>query len=51
MKKLIVAAALIVSTAVLAQTQVIELLRPSPWTIGIAIGKWIGKDQKKIFYV
>ena len=51
MKKLIVAAALIVSTAALAQTQIVELLRPSPWTIGIAIGKWVFKDQKKIFYV
>lgn len=51
MKKLIAALTLIVSTAALAQTQVIELLRPSPWTIGIALGKWMVKDQKKIFYV
>ena len=51
MKKLIVAAALAVSTAALAQIQVMDLIRPSPWTIGIAIGKWIVKDQKKIFYV
>jgi len=51
MKKLIVAAALILSTAALGQNQTIELLRPSPWTIGIALGKWMVKDQKKIFYV
>jgi len=51
MKQLIVAAALIVSTASLAQNQVAELLRPSPWTIGIALGKWIVRDHKKIFYV
>ena len=51
MKKLILAVALAVSTAALAQTQFIELLRPSPWTIGIVLGKWLVKDQKKIFYV
>ena len=51
MKKLIIAAALVVSTAALSQNQVIDLLRPSPWTIGIAIGKWIITDQKKIYYV
>jgi len=51
MKKLIVAAALIASTAALAQSQLIELLRPSPWTIGIVLGKWMVKDHKKIFYV
>ena len=51
MKKLIAAAALILSTAALGQNQTIELLRPSPWTIGIALGKWMVKDQKKIFYV
>lgn len=51
MKKLIVALALAASTATLAQTQFIELLRPSPWTIGIVLGKWLVKDQKKIFYV
>jgi hypothetical protein len=51
MKKLIAAAALILSTAALAQNQVVEFLRPSPWTIGIALSKWVFKDQKKIFYV
>lgn len=51
MKKLILAVSLAVSTAALAQTQFIELLRPSPWTIGIVLGKWLVKDQKKIFYV
>lgn len=51
MKILIAATALIVSFAALAQNQVVELLRPSPWTIGIVLGKWVIKDQKKIFYV
>jgi hypothetical protein len=51
MKKLIAAAVLIASTAAVAQNQVVELLRPSPWTIGIVLGKWMVKDHKKIFYV
>lgn len=51
MKRLILALALAVSTASLAQTQVLDLLRPSPWTVGIVLGKWLVKDKKKIFYV
>lgn len=42
--------ATVIGSTAQAQNSAVDLLRPSPLTVGITVGQWVLKDQKKVFY-
>lgn len=50
----LIAAVVIATTAippVMAQTSLMQVLKPSPWSIGITLIQWAMKDREKVLYI
>lgn len=43
--------AAVFSSQALAQASLIQMLKPSPWSIGITLIQWAMKDQEKVLYI